>query len=83
MSSSSSVAPSQLSRSARPSNGDAEPCTPLSPTFGSEARPSDSHSLRMLERMEPPSAVAGSVAPSTRERKSAQLRSAAAQLTEK
>ena len=35
--------PSQLQRSAKPSNGDADAWTPLSPVFGSASRPSSFH----------------------------------------
>ena len=69
-SSPSSVAPIQLSRSASASNGDADACTPLSPTFGSLLSPSDFQLLKISRRSEPSSAVAGSVAPSTLPRKS-------------
>ena len=68
--SSSSLAPIQFRRSARASKGDADACTPLSPTLGSDLRPSDFHWAKIVLRSEPSAAVAGSVAPSTLPRKS-------------
>mmetsp|Transcript_63023 Transcript_63023/g.104057 ORF Transcript_63023/g.104057 Transcript_63023/m.104057 type:complete len:201 (+) Transcript_63023:1020-1622(+) len=65
-------APTQFILSNKPSNGDALACTPLSPTLGSESRPRSLYLSRMVRRMEPSGAVAGSVAPRTLPRKSAQ-----------
>jgi len=71
VSSVSSEAPSQLSRSTSASNGLAEPCTPLSPTSGFATRPSAAQSCMICQRIEPTLARSGSVAPSTSPRNSA------------
>jgi len=63
--------PSQLFRSASASKGDADACMPLSPTFGSDARPSSFHDVRICPRKEFAGASFGSVGPSTSPRKSA------------
>ena len=68
----SSVAPSQFRRSAIASKGEAEACTPLSPTLGSDLRPSAFHVLKISLRSAPSVASLGSVAPSTLPRKSSQ-----------
>ena len=81
VSSSSTVPPSQLRRSDSPSNGDAEPCTPLSPTSGFAARPSSCHRAHTCSRIEPDCAFSGSVAPSTDARNSAHESAAASHCT--
>ena len=75
-------APSQFIRSAIPSNGDADACTPLSPTFGAAARPSASHSARIAPRIDAGGACAGSVGPRTTARKSAHESSVGSHSTE-
>ena len=65
--------PSQLVRSARPSNGDADACTALSPPLHGAFSPSFSQSAAMMPRSAPSGASLGSVGPRTEPRKSSHL----------
>ena len=76
-----SAEPSQFMRSAMPSKGEADACTPLSPVLGGALRPSFSQSALIKPRIESAGACAGSVGPSTAPRKASHLRSAASHLT--
>jgi len=76
-------APSQFIRSARASNGDADACTPLSPTSGADASPRASHLALTSPLRESAGASAGSVGPRSAPRKSAHEHDEASQSTEK
>eukprot|EP00966_Prymnesium_polylepis_P158616 3666404-Prymnesium_polylepis.1 len=68
---SSAIVPaSQLVRSARPSKGDADACTALSPPLHGALSPSSFHCAAMMPRSESAGASFGSVGPSNLPRKS-------------
>ena len=72
-----------MARSARPSKGDADACTPLSVVLGMPGRPSASQLAYIIPRSEADGALAGSVGPRTAPRKSPHERFAGSNCTTK